>query len=227
MQEEREEDSAEAVSITDDEASLVEAGGILSREEVNNITNVAPYPAVVPTTSTNPLARACAVITRRSSPDTPAQPASSTPAVHNRSVVTLRSPSIYKLAAAHLAASGGVASYTASSQVAILDSGITCHLWPFYKVFINYHCVYNQFVTLTDKSQIRITGRGTIAIEMGGKKIIIRDVYYVPDLRLPLFSLRVRRRVPGCGYHSNNDSVCCFFPTFQVDVDDEMYTYVT
>ena len=63
MQEERWEDIADAVSITEDEASLVEAGGILSREEVNNITNVAPYPAIVPTTSTNPLARACTVIT--------------------------------------------------------------------------------------------------------------------------------------------------------------------
>ena len=87
------------------------------------------------------------------------------------------------------------ASGTASSQVAILDSGATHHLWPFYKAFINYHRVYNQFVTLADNSQIRIAGRGTIAIEMGGKQIIIRDVYHVPDLRLPLFSLRVHRRV--------------------------------
>ena len=88
VQEEREEDIADTVSITDDKASLVEAGGILSREEVNTSTNVAPYPAVVPTTSTNPLAWVCAIITRQASPATAVQPAFSKSAVHNHSVVT-------------------------------------------------------------------------------------------------------------------------------------------
>ena len=42
VQEEREEDIADAVSIIDDEASLVEAGGILSREEVNTSIPMLP-----------------------------------------------------------------------------------------------------------------------------------------------------------------------------------------
>ena len=62
---------------------------------------------------------------------------------------------------------------------------------------------------------------------MGGKKIVICDVYHVPDLRLPLFSLRVHRHVPGCSYHSYNGGVCCFFPAFQVNINDELDTYVT
>ena len=43
----------------------------------------------------------------------------------------------------------------------------------------------------------------------------------------PLFSLRIHRRVLGCGYHSNNDGVFCFFPTFHMAVDDEVDTYVS
>ena len=112
------------------------------------------------------------------------------------------------------------------SDVAILDSGATHHLWPTYRAFIGYKRVYGQHATLANNSKIRIADRGTIVIVMRGKKLIIRDVYHVPDLRLPLFSLRVHRRMPGCGYHSDNDGVYCFFLAFQLEVDDEVGTYV-
>ena len=229
-------------SITDNESSLVETGWILSRGGDSNSSGaVAPCAAAAPVSvSPAPLAQTCAVVTRR-----PARPSTSsrqsgaqgqdvcgrdTPSCpqNSRSVVTLRSPSIYRLAAAHISASlVSAAAVSVASGVAILDSGATHHLWPTYGAFINYHRVFNQHVTLADNSEVRIAGRGTIAIEMGGKKIVIRDVYHVPDLRLPLFSLRVHRRVPGCGYHSDNDGVCCFFPTFQLEVDDKVNTYVT
>ena len=92
--------------------------------------------------------------------------------------------------------------------------------------FIGYKRAYGQHVTLADNSEIRIAGRGIISIVMGGKKLIIREVYHILNLRLPLFSLRVHRRVPGCGYHSDNDSVCCFVPIFQLEVDNEIDMYV-
>ena len=56
------------------------------------------------------------------------------------------------------------ASGATSSKVAILDSGATHHICPYYKAFISYHSVYNQYVTLADDSKIRISGKGTIAI---------------------------------------------------------------
>ena len=77
-------------------------------------------------------------------------------------VVTLRMPMIYRLAAAHIVASNGAiatAVGSASSPVAILDSGASHHLWPFYKAFINYYCVFNQHVIIADNSKIRIKGR--------------------------------------------------------------------
>ena len=211
----------------------MESGGILSREECIwqrnwtggpnslNITKtyVAPYlPAPVP--STLPLASVCAAIVANKyvtfSP-------TNLPLVV-KSFVTLFSPTIYNMEAVFLQhaqtlahaqhspisareAAVSAATGAPSSRVDILDSGDTQHLWPYYKAFISYNCIYNQYVTLVDDSKIRISGKGTIAIEMGGKKMIIRNIYHVPDLRLPLFSLRVHRRVPGCGYHSNKDGV--------------------
>ena len=113
------------------------------------------------------------------------------------------------------------------SKVDILDSGATHNLWLYYKGFISYQHVYNHYVTIADDRKICIPGKGTIAIEMVGKKTIIRDVYHVPNIRLPLFSLYVHCRVPGCGYHSNNNCVFCFFLTFHMAVDDAVDTYVS
>ena len=62
---------------------------------------------------------------------------------------------------------------------------------------------------------------------MGVKHVIIRDVYHVPALRLPLFSLRIHRRIPGCGYHSDNEGVLIFFPSFSLEVDNKVDNYVT
>ena len=56
--------------------------------------------------------------------------------------------------------------------------------------------------------------------------MIIHNVYHVPDLCLPLFILLVNRRIPGCGYHSDNNGVFLFLPTFHMAVDDVVDTYV-
>ena len=108
---EEEEDVAGAVSLSDDEESLVEAGSILSQEEcirkfnwtggpnsLNIIkTSVAPYlPAPVP--STLPLASVCAAIVANK--DATLSP-TNLPHVM-KSVVALRSPTIYKMAATFL-----------------------------------------------------------------------------------------------------------------------------
>ena len=112
-------------------------------------------------------------------------------------------------------------------DVAILDSGATHRLWHSHKVFISYKKVYNQYVTLADNTRIPISGKGVIAIKMGSKKVIIRDVYHVPALRLLLFSLRFYRGIPSCGYHSNNEGAVIFFPLFSLAVNDEVDNYVT
>ena len=108
------------------------------------------------------------------------------------------------------------------TQVAILDSGATHHLWHSYEAFIFHHCVYNQYITLADNSKTPIAGKGVITINMGGKNVIICDVNHVPALRLPLFSLRINHRIPRCGYHSDNEGVPICFPSFILEVDNKV-----
>ena len=47
-----------------------------------------------------------------------------------------------------------------NTEVAILDSGATHHLWHSHEAFISYHRVYNQYVTLADNSKTPIAGKG-------------------------------------------------------------------
>ena len=44
-----------------------------------------------------------------------------------------------------------------NTEVAILDSGATYHLWHSHKAFISYHCIYNQYVILVDNSKTLIS----------------------------------------------------------------------
>ena len=46
-------------------------------------------------------------------------------------------------------------------------------------------------------------------------------------LRVPLYSLRVHRRLPNCGHHADNDGFRVCFPTFDIEVDDEVDSYLT
>ena len=100
-----------SLSLLDDKESLVEAFGILSWEDCvwegnwkvwpssfnNTNTSVVPYlPAPVP--STLPLDSGCAAIVTNK--DASLSPTNPPPIV--KSVVTLRSPTIYKMAAAFL-----------------------------------------------------------------------------------------------------------------------------
>ena len=107
-----EEDIAGAFSLSDNDESLVEAGDILSREECerqgnwtsgpNSLkitkTSVAPPYLLAPVPSTLPLASACAAIVANQ--DASLSPTNLPPVM--KSVVTLFSPTIYKMAAAFL-----------------------------------------------------------------------------------------------------------------------------
>ena len=154
MEEEKEEEIAGAVPLSYNEESLVEASGILYREECvrkgnwtggpNSLsitkTSVAPYlPAPVP--SILPLASSCAAIVFNM--EATLSP-TNLPSVM-KSVVALSSPTIYNMSAAflqnaqtiarakHSTVSASEATVSAatgatSRKVAILDSAYTHHL---------------------------------------------------------------------------------------------------
>ena len=66
-----------------------------------------------------------------------------------------------------------------------------------------------------------VLGRGTAIIELGGHKILVRDVLHVPALRTPLYSLRAHHRQYGCGVVGNYDlgGMFVYFPRFSLRVD--------
>ena len=108
----------------------------------------------------------------------------------------------------------------------VADSGCTDHLHPRFEDFWSFKRLTNQFVVLPDKSRIPILGVGCIAIRIGGRLLYFRKVYYVPDLRIPLYSLRIHRRLPGCGHFANNGGFSVTFPDFDLEVDDEEDSYL-
>ncbi|KAL3797950.1 hypothetical protein HJC23_013188 [Cyclotella cryptica] len=114
----------------------------------------------------------------------------------------------------------------ATSKVAIADSGATHHLWPDYSAFISYEKVSNRFVSLADKSTAPIVGFGDVAVSLGGKNIVLRNVYHVPSLRAPLYSLRAHRRLSGCGFIGDNDCFQICFPGFSLTVNDDVDSYI-
>lgn len=113
----------------------------------------------------------------------------------------------------------------AKSKVAA-DSGATHHLWPDYSAFVSYKNVFNKSVSLADKSTAPIMGIGDVAVSLNSKKILIRNVYHVPTLKAPLYSLGTHRRLPGCGFVGTNDSFQIMFPKFSLTVHDGADSYL-
>ena len=109
---------------------------------------------------------------------------------------------------------------------AVADTGATHDLHNRLEDFRSFKRLYNQFVQLPNKAQLPILGVGDIVVDLGGRRVLLRNVYYVPGLRIPLFSLRVHRRRPGCGHHADNDGFFITFPTFDVDVRDNTDSYI-
>ena len=87
--------------------------------------------------------------------------------------------------------------------------------------------MHNQYATLPNDCRIPIANKAVIAINIGGKSMVIRDVYHVSSIRLPLYSLRVHRCIQGCGYHSGNYGALIFFLKFGLGVNKEAGIYVT
>ena len=87
----------------------------------------------------------------------------------------------------------------------------------FIELFINIspYAGPNPFVTLGDgKTKLPIKGIGTIEFEtITGNKLRFHHVIYVPDLDVPLFSIKQHMRYVGCYEHSQNNTCYIAFPS--------------
>jgi hypothetical protein len=80
-----------------------------------------------------------------------------------------------------------------SSFYVIIDSGCTKHMVCFKDLFITYKPCSHSYVVLANKSKVPCVGVGCVALNLGGKNIILHDVLHVPSLRCPLLSVRCLR----------------------------------
>ena len=72
-----------------------------------------------------------------------------------------------------------------------VDSGATHHMLNDYACFTSYTRCHNEYVTLGDETRVKIYGRGTARFSLNGQIVEVRDALHVPQLRHPLYSLRV------------------------------------
>ncbi|EJK66286.1 hypothetical protein THAOC_12800 [Thalassiosira oceanica] len=80
----------------------------------------------------------------------------------------------------------------------VADSGATDHMFPDRSAFISYQPESSLRVKMGNNTYIPVRGRGSAVIELNGRLILVRDALHVPDLRLPLYSLRAHLNQPGC-----------------------------
>jgi hypothetical protein len=125
--------------------------------------------------------------------------------------------------------SSHVASSVASTpptSVLIADSGATDHMWPHYEAFTSYMPLYSKYVTLADNPHSPVAGIGSIKILLDGHVVGVRNVLHVPDLRIPLYSLRTHRRMKDCGFIGDNSRFHVYFPEFVTSVQDDVDSYI-
>ena len=101
----------------------------------------------------------------------------------------------------------------------VADTGATHTMIPWYDAFVSYHkAVSGEYVLLAGNQQAPILGRGTAVFYLNGQLVKIRNVLHVPSLRIPLYSLRAHRKIPGCGF-IGDDNFLVWFPNFVLEVD--------
>ena len=115
-----------------------------------------------------------------------------------------------------------------SSTSAVADSGATDDMFPDYDTFSSYKRLVGKFVTLGDDTRLPILGIGTAIYRLNGRVMKTRNALHVPDLRNPLFSVRLHRRRFGCGaYSSYKVGSFILFPEFSLEVDDSQDNLVS
>ena len=95
--------------------------------------------------------------------------------------------------------------YNDWSEECCADSDATHMMLPDYMAFNSYRKHSHRTVKLGDKSTLRIAGEGTATFSLNGKVITVRNALHVPDIRQPLYSLRKRKTMPGCGTFGHHD----------------------
>jgi hypothetical protein len=95
---------------------------------------------------------------------------------------------------------------------------------PYRDMFVDYRDIREecQYVGLGDENKrILIHGRGTLCVEVAGRKIAYADMLHIPQLSAILLSNRVyHRAAPACSCLADSSGCFLTYPNFQIEVDD-------
>jgi hypothetical protein len=85
-------------------------------------------------------------------------------------------------------------------RLVVADTGATDHMVPDRRIFISYKSVHGLWVRVGNNLFASVLDRGMAIISLNGQRLLIRHVLHVPDLWVPLYSLRTHLCQSGCSF---------------------------
>ena len=77
-------------------------------------------------------------------------------------------------------------------------------------------------VVVADDTTIPILGLGHVRFNLAGRMVELRNVLHVPDLQMPLLSVRThRRRGAGCSFLADGTGCWLTFPELCIEINDD------
>jgi hypothetical protein len=104
-----------------------------------------------------------------------------------------------------------------------VDSGATKDMFNDKGLFYYYKDISaeGRHVIVADDATIPILGLGHVRFNLAGRTVELRNVLHVPELQMPLLSVRThRRRGPGCSFLADASGCWLTFPSLCIEIDD-------
>jgi hypothetical protein len=81
--------------------------------------------------------------------------------------------------------------------------------------FRSYKAISNLQVRMGNNSFVPVLSRSTAIFSLNGQRALVRNVFHIPGLVVPLYSLRAHLKQPGCGFFGTFEAgMLVYFPTF-------------
>jgi hypothetical protein len=105
-------------------------------------------------------------------------------------------------------------------RLVVANTGAMDHMVPDRGAFISYKSVHGLRVRMGNNSFALVLGCGMAIISLNGQRLLIRHVLHVPELWVPLYSLRAHLRQSGCGFVGGyKTGLHVYFPGVVLTVD--------
>ncbi len=102
----------------------------------------------------------------------------------------------------------------------VADTGAMDHVVPDRGAFISYKSVHGLRVCMGNNLFALVLGCGTAIILLNGQHLLIHHVLHVPELWVPLYSLRAHLHQSGCGFvGSYKTGLHVYFPGVVLTVE--------